>query len=156
MNNRRSTPLQPRTRGFTLIELMIVVAIIGILAAIAYPSYQEHVLRSNRTIAKSALTQVASRLETYFLDNKTYNITDVTRLGYGVDPLYLDENGQEVAQTASLYKVDISAATRTTYTLEAVAQNRQANDGTCKTFTLTHTGVKTAKDSANSASDSCW
>lgn len=154
VNTRFNPPVS--TRGFTLIELMIVVAIVGILAAIAYPNYRDYVLRSNRAVAKSALTEIGSRMETYFLDNKTYNTTDMTKLGFASDPLYLDEHGQEVASAASIYQVDIAAASATTYTLTAEAKNRQAADSKCTILSLTQSGVKAAKDSGGAASSDCW
>src|SRR5690606_13347971 len=67
--------------GFTLVELLIVVVIIGILAAIGYPSYLQYVTRTKRTTAKSVLMQVADRQEQYFSDNKQYADT-MAELGY--------------------------------------------------------------------------
>ncbi|TFG85920.1 MAG: prepilin-type N-terminal cleavage/methylation domain-containing protein, partial [Chromatiales bacterium] len=61
-----------QARGFTLIEMMIVVAIIAILAAIVYPSYIRYVVRSNQQAARSMLYAVADRQEQFFLDNKSY------------------------------------------------------------------------------------
>ena len=61
-----------RQRGFTLIELMITVAVIAILAAIAYPSYQDSIRKSRRTDAKNALTQAAANMERYYTEKNTY------------------------------------------------------------------------------------
>lgn len=72
-----------KTHGFTLIELMIVVAVVGILAAIAYPSYKDYVLKSRRVDAKAALTEAAQRLEIFYARNGQYT-TDMTDLGYAV------------------------------------------------------------------------
>ncbi|MDH4022805.1 MAG: prepilin-type N-terminal cleavage/methylation domain-containing protein, partial [Gammaproteobacteria bacterium] len=74
--------------GFTLIELMIVVAIITILSAIAYPSYIRYVVRSNQQAARSMLYAVADRQEQFFLDNKAY-AADLSTLGYDDDTIYL-------------------------------------------------------------------
>jgi len=67
-------------QGFTLIEVMIVVVIIGILASIAYPSYQEYVRRANRAEGQAFLQDLAARQERYFSQNNSY-VTDVTKLG---------------------------------------------------------------------------
>lgn len=67
--------------GFTLIELMIVVAVVGILAAIAYPSYIDHVRKARRVDAKAALTEVAQKLEAFYARNASYT-TDLTGIGY--------------------------------------------------------------------------
>lgn len=72
-----------RDRGVTLVELMIVVAIVGILAAIAYPSYTQYVLRGKRAEGKALLADVAARMERYYFQNNTYT-SNLTDLGYNV------------------------------------------------------------------------
>ena len=71
-NGLTSMMILNRQRGFTLIELMIVVAIVAILASIAYPSYQEQVRRTNRTEAMQLLTDVANRQQQYLMDAREY------------------------------------------------------------------------------------
>ena len=79
--------MKRKQKGFTLIELMIVVAIVSILAAVAFPSYQQHVLRGNRAEGRTALLDAAARLERYYSDNNkfvalaTANINTATETG---------------------------------------------------------------------------
>ena len=130
------------TLGFTLIELMVTVAIVGILAAVALPSYRSSVLRSARSDAKSALLEVATRQEQFYLDNKTYT-TDMTALGLSASP-YITEGGTYSVSAAATTNIAID------YTLTAAPQGGQVNDTDCGSFTLTSNGVKGA------ASADCW
>ena len=112
------SPMQG-AKGFTLVELMIVVAIIGILAAIAYPSYLDQVLRSNRTEGRTLLLDAAARQERFFSNNNTY-ATTMTALGYTQDTATSNTRSEN-----DLYRV-------------AVATNPDAN-GRSLDFTLTAT-----------------
>ncbi len=142
-----------KLQGFTLIELMIVVAIIGVIAAIAYPSYNGYVTKSKRTVGQSILTQVANRQEQFFMDNKTYT-GDLTNLGYGASPLPVDSDGQPNGSGEIVYTVSVQDGwTANSYTLQAVPSGSHAGrDTDCGTLTLTNTGVK----AASGAGANCW
>ncbi len=125
--------------GFTLIEVMIVVVIVGILASIAYPSYIDYVTRSNRAEAHAALLKVANLEEQFYLDNKSYTDT-MTDLGFAADP-YVTEHGY--------YSVGASV-NGSTLTITATPQGSQAaRDSSCQTITITDTGAK-------GPSAECW
>src|SRR5690606_16242997 len=81
-----------KMRGFTMIELMIVVVIVGILAAIAYPSYRSYVLRANRAEARALLLDIAAREERFFSNNNTYT-ADLTQLGFPAAGAVESEHG---------------------------------------------------------------
>ena len=108
------------TKGFTLIELMITVAIVGILAGIAYPSYQDSVRKSRRADAQGALLGFANAMERYFTVNNSY-------LGAPVDG------------GTPYYNLIISAAASNAYTLQATPINSQAGDGFMQ---ISGTGVR--------------
>ena len=149
--------MRQEENGFSLIELMVVIAIVGILAALAYPAYTEYVIRTKRSVATSELTQVAARQEQYYLDNKRY-ASDLTALGYPADPYFVDENSNRHAanQTGVIYQIDVSQDDGvTTYDLTATPKNAQATqDTTCATFGLDNRGNKT-ETGTGSVSD-CW
>lgn len=141
-------------QGFTLLELMIVVAIVAVLASIAYPAYRDYVMKSRRADAKVALTDAAARLEQYYADNKGYPTSnDMALLGYETP----DKDGAAYSPDR-YYKINFTAApTTTSYTLQAVPQTQGGqNQDKCKTFTLTNTGVKNVTGGATLAADRCW
>ncbi len=145
------------TKGFTLIELMIVVAIVGILAAIAYPSYQEQVRSSRRAECGGALMGLANAMERHFTTNNSYLGAGTPAGGdTGAPTIY---NAQcPVDGGTPTYNLTIDAVTQTTYTLFAtpVAGGPQAGDK-CGTFTLTSIGVRslTGQNSGITPND-CW
>ena len=143
-----------RQKGVTLLELMIVVVIIGIIAAIAYPSYTQFVVKSKRTAGSAVLLQVADRQQQFFMDNKQYSTT-LSSLGFASDTFMVNDDGSVVSATDErrTYSISLTGATATTYTVQALPQLGQAaNDTDCGTLTLTHAGAKGQSGSG----DKCW
>jgi type IV pilus assembly protein PilE len=145
-----------KSSGFTLVELMIVVAIIAILLLLLLPAYQNQVLKAKRSLGRGELLSVMARQEQYFVNNRQY-ATDLSDLGYAANGYFIDEEGNDTGAAGAgvIYKIQLAAApvpTATVYSLEAVPQSRQANDNNCGTLTITHTGVKSAQGGAFD----CW
>jgi type IV pilus assembly protein PilE len=128
-------------RGFTLIELMIVVAILAIIIAIGYPAYRDQVMKSRRAEGMGELLELADRMERFYSGNGTYNGAS---LGPDVDDVY------ETTTEKGNYTLGITSATTTLFTITATPNGPQANDK-CGTFTLTSSGTKSA-----SGGNDCW
>lgn len=132
--NRTTFP--QHLRGFTLIEIMIVVAILGILTSIALPAYQEHIRRSVRAQAQGCVSQIAQALERRY----------TTALSYAGDAPVLGcetEGGLNTRYTIA------SVIDTRTYTITATPQGSQSSDS-CGTMTLNQLGEKTASKTG------CW
>jgi len=143
-----------RQSGVTLLELMIVVAIITMIAAFAYPSYTRYIVETKRTAATSTLLQIADRQQQFFMDNKSFT-GDLTNLGFASDPLYVSDDGNSVAagDADAVYIFSLVNVAATTYTALAAPLDQQlARDTHCGTLTLNQAGVKDAL----AGGDDCW
>ncbi|MBQ0712206.1 MAG: prepilin-type N-terminal cleavage/methylation domain-containing protein [Porticoccus sp.] len=148
----------PKSKGFTLIEVMIVVAIVAIIIGLALPNYREYVLRSNRAVGKSALLEAVSRQEQYFLNNRSY--TDLlTDLGYPATYFVSSEGDTLAAASGSIYQITItepdSNIGETAYTLSAVPQGGQTDDTKCGSLGINEQAAKTVASASESATY-CW
>ena len=133
--------------GFTLIELMIVVAILGILVAVALPAYQQSVRAGARAEAQSMLLQVAANQERFFSDNNSYSAN--------ADPL-ANPAVATVTTEAGFYQISVAACGAGTiancFVATATPQGAQTTD-TCTTLTLSNTGLKGA---TGDTVEKCW
>lgn len=148
MKSERELSNPKQSRGFTLIELMIAVAVVGILAAIAYPSYLEQVRQSRRADATAVLVEAAQFMERFYTLNNRY---DETRDGDVELPANLQRAPKEGANI--YYEVTLSSVEQNSFTLLATPVNAQAGDA-CGNLTLTNTGAR-AKTGAL-ALERCW
>lgn len=141
----RSSMPGRRGAGFTLIELMIAVAVVGILAAIAYPSYQTFVRKSNRTDATRTMMQDAQALQRCY--SQAYTYTGCVTAPAGT-----------VNSPGGYYSINIApAATAYTITAKPLAGSTQVADTKCATFVIQGSGQQTAQDSGGADSTkTCW
>jgi len=125
-------------KGFTLIELMIVVAIIGVLAGISYPAYQDYVLRAKRSDAKAALLTVQMAQEKYRANNPIYGT--------------LAQIGASATSSDGYYTISVTIADPwLTYSASAAPVTADAG---CGTLTITNADIKT--ETGTGSADDCW
>jgi len=133
--------LRRNMSGVTLIELMIVVIIVSILAAIAFPNYQEFSARAKRNEAQTAQLQIKINQERFYLNNNTFT-QDMTQLGFSADPFTTDTGS---------YVVAVTAASPTNFSATATYQLGGNEATKCVTFTIDGRGAQTSGPEAN-----CW
>lgn len=150
-----------KQRAFTLIELMIAVAIVGILAAIAIPSYQDSVMKSRRSDAKGALLGLANAMERLFTTNNSYCDAGGTggadSCGTGTN----DTGSPSIYSTqvpvdggAAYYNLTITVATANTYTIQARPTGKQSGDK-CGDLIVNHLAQKSVANATLDAA-TCW
>lgn len=131
--------LRKHMSGITLIELMIVVVVISILAAIAYPNYQEFTARAKRNEAKAALLRLAINQERFYLNNNSFTLV-LADLGFG----------SAITETG-YYQIEVTAADSSNFTATATYLQGGSEATKCLTFTINGRGAKTSDPDTN-----CW
>ena len=125
--------------GFTLVELLITVAIVAILASVAFPAYTDFVTRSNRTEAQRELLRIANLQEQFYIDSRGYT-SDMKKLGLGADP-FITENGY--------YSIDAALANGGFVLTATALEPQKSNDSNCLTLSVSETGQKLP-------ANNCW
>lgn len=138
------------SRGFTLIELMIVVAVVAIIAAVAYPSYIGHVTKTKRVAAEACLGEYANYMERYYSTNLRYD-QDSAGTAHTLPTLSCASD----QSTDYQFSFVPNTLGQSTYRVRAVPQGAQASrDTECKTVSLDQAGTKT--ESGSGTVSSCW
>lgn len=133
-----------RQRGVTLIELMIVVVIVGILASVAYPSYQQYILRSKRSEGKALLMDIVARQERFYFDNNRYT-DDLTDLGFASEnPSSAEDNYEASVAEGESGEIETSYAITVTPVFD---------DSECGALILDSRGTQS---SSNGELERCW
>jgi type IV pilus assembly protein PilE len=160
MNTVEKSPMQKRRTlstsaesGFTLIELMVTVAILGIVATIATTSYTSQIQKSRRTDARSALLDLAGREEKLFSTTNAYSQTG-TQLGYAGFPVNIGSGNGDYSLNVVSPDPAQPVATQPNYLITATAINLQAADKQCKTLSVDQAGNQTSTGTATAST--CW
>ncbi len=145
---RHSSPQYPadgkRQRGFTLVEAMIVVALLAILATIAYPSYRDHLLRARRADAKALLLDAQARQESYYFANNKYT-KRALKLGYF-----------KLQSPEGYYMLKIAKADADSYEIAAMPAPPH-DDPRCGILVLNHLGERSIRTlDPNATAEDCW
>lgn len=142
MRTLHDNGLRNRSEGFTLIEVMIAVAIIGIIAMIGYPTYQEYIVKSHRAKAKACVMEHAQAMERHYTTNLTY---------VGGNPVLACRNDGSLN---TRYQIAIANVDARTYTVSATPVGAQIEDTQCGALSLDQAGMKTVTGEGHAAQ--CW
>lgn len=135
-------------RGFTLVEVMMVMVLIGIVAGLAYPAYTSHIVNARRGDAHALMLAAAVKQEQYYAQRGLYT-SDMRELGYPADP---------AVSAKGFYRIDATlSGGGQGYTLTATRVGVQTGDSSCGDLTLSHTGIKSAVNNSDATPQTtCW
>lgn len=139
MTMQRLTP-----RGFTLVELMIALAVVVLLSAVAYPSYQQQVAKGRRTDAKQALLELSQKMERYYTERGTY-----VGAALGATGLYPN------VSSGGYYDLSIAAQTLDGFSVKATPRGSQTGDA-CASFLYNQLGEQSVSSNASLSAVKCW
>ncbi|RMH93536.1 prepilin-type N-terminal cleavage/methylation domain-containing protein [Lysobacter pythonis] len=134
-------------KGFTLIELMIVVAVIAILAAIAYPSYTQHVLKTRRAAGAACMMERVQFMERYYTTNMTY---------VGAEAAWPSSTCETETAAHYTYSAPAKTTTATTFIVQAKPKGAQSKDTQCGTLGMNERGLKTVSGSKSATPNQCF
>jgi type IV pilus assembly protein PilE len=138
------TMTRQRNRGFTLVELMIALAVVGLLAAVAYPSYQQQVAKGRRTDAKQSLLELAQKMERFYTERGTYAGATL-----GSSGLYPD------VSSGGYYSLTIVAQNADGFSVRATPRGIQVGDA-CASFLYNQLGEQSVSSDASITAVKCW
>ena len=133
-----------RNRGFTLVEVMIALAVVGLLSALAYPTYQQQVAKGRRTDAKQSLLELSQRMERFYTERGTY-------VGAALGNTGLYPN----VSSGGYYDLTITAQTLDGFTVRAAPRGSQVGDA-CASFLYNQVGDQTVSNDASLSAVKCW
>jgi len=148
------SPLRPARPGFSLVELMAVLAIAAALLLVALPGYQYVVMKSTRAAARHTLMDVTARQEQYFVNTKHYAVS-LADLGLPQD-YHIDAQGEVVTREAATYRISLELADGGYSGVRATPLNRQAADLDCLVFTLSQLGIRAVSGRLAATPARCW
>ena len=140
--------------GFTLVEMLVALAIAGILFFVALPGYQYAVIKSTRAAARGALLDIVSRQEQHFVNHKRY-ATALENLGLPQE-YYIDAQGESIDRQSAAYQLGLQFLEGRYIGVQAAPLNRQAGDSACMTLSLSSIGVRSVSGSLALEPAACW
>lgn len=144
----------PACRGYTLIEVMLVLVILAILTIVAVPGYRDFVLKANRAAGRGVLLDVMARQEQYYINNKSYASTlDVLGLP---ETYYVDRLAAVTSAGEAVYQVELILQSSVYQGVRATPQNAQQGDTSCMTLAIDRRGLKAVSGTDSENPFSCW